>query len=324
MKAIEYAQYGSPEVFRLNEVATPVPGPEEVLIRMRASTVTAADIMMREGKPVIGRLYLGIKKPKRTILGFDFAGEIVELGKNVTSFKVGDKVFGGTTTLGCYAEYVCVNIADVITTMPENITFEEAAPVSSSAITVLNFLQGKAAIQKNQKVLINGASGALGTYAVQYAKQVGAEVTGVCSTGNIAMVRSLGADHVIDYTQTDFTQNGKQYDIIFDTVGKRSFSACKNSLTQQGIYLSSVINLPLIWHMILTSLMGGKKASSSSTGMLPAKQRLTYLTELKALLSTGKIKTVLDQPYSLDQMEAAHTYVEKGHKKGNVVVAVNA
>lgn len=322
MKAIEYAQYGSPEVFRLNEVATPVPGAEEVLIRVFASTVTAADIMMREGKPVIGRLYLGVKKPKKTILGFDFAGEIVALGSEVTTFQVGDKVFGGTTALGCYAEYVCVNVADVITTMPENITFEEAAPVSGSAITVLNFLKGKAVIQKNQKVLINGASGALGTYAVQYAKHIGAEVTGVCSTSNIAMVRSLGADHIIDYTQTDFTQNGKQYDIIFDTVGKRSFSACKNSLTQNGIYLSSVINFPLLWHMIRTSLSGGKKAMSSSTGMLPAKQRLAYLTELKTLLETGKIKTVLDQPYPLAQMEAAHTYVEKGHKKGNVIVAV--
>lgn len=211
--------------------------------------------------------------------------------------------------------------------MPENITYEEAAPVSGSAITVLNFLQGKAKIKKNHKVLINGASGALGTYAVQFAKHIGAEVTGVCSTTNVKMVKSLGADSVIDYTKDDFTarrtaKNGVQYDIIFDTVGKRSFSQCKNSLTKNGVYLSAVIGLPFFMQMIWTSLFSSKKAKSSSTGMLPVKERLNYFIELKELLKTGKIKTVIDNYYPLSQIEEAHKYVEKGHKKGSIIITV--
>jgi NADPH:quinone reductase-like Zn-dependent oxidoreductase len=265
---------------------------------------------------------LGLTKPKITILGFDFAGEIVETGKDITSFKVGDKVFGGTTTLGSYAEYTCVNMNDVITIMPENISYQEAAPVSGSGITVMNFLKGLAKIKAGDKLLVNGASGSLGTYAVQISKQFGAEVTGICSTANMKMVKELGADFVIDYTNTDFTKAGKQYDVIFDTIGKTSFSECKNSLTENGIYLSSVISLPLLWQIIKTSLFGTKKARSSSTGMLPVKERLIYFLELKELLKTEKIKTVIDNTYSLSQMADAHKYVEKGHKKGNIIISM--
>jgi NADPH:quinone reductase-like Zn-dependent oxidoreductase len=322
MKAIESKKYGSPEVFQFNELTKPCPKPLEVLIKVHATTVTAADIMMRKGAPVIGRLYLGLIKPKRTILGFDFAGEIVEVGKDVSSFKIGDKVFGGTTTLGCYAEYVCVNSEDVLTTLPENITYEAAAPVSGSAITVWTFLKGKTDIKKNQKVLINGASGGLGTYAVQIAKHFGAEVTGVCSTGNIELVKSLGADHVIDYTKDDFTKKEDEYDIIFDTVGKSSFVQCKKSLTQNGVYLSAVMTFPLIIQMIWTSFFEGKKAKSSATGLLPVKQRLNYLLELKDLLKNGEIKTVIDHRYHLSQMADAHEYVEKGRKKGSVIITI--
>jgi NADPH:quinone reductase-like Zn-dependent oxidoreductase len=323
MQAIEYARYGAPEVFYLTEVTKPSPKPNEVLIRVDATTVTAADIMMRKGEPVIGRLYLGLKKPKRPILGFEFAGAVEAVGESVTLFKIGDKVFGGTTTLGCYAEYVCVSEHDVLTTMPENISYEEAAPVNGSAITVMNFLKRLGNIQKNQKVLINGASGGLGTYAVQIAKHFGAEVTGVCSADNVALVKSLGADKVIDYTKVDFTKNREQYDIIFDAVAKSSFSSCKNSLTQKGIYLSTVIDFTLFIQMIWTSIFGGKKAKSSSTGLLPVQERLKYFMELKDLLSAGKIKTVIDTHYSLSQMAAAHAYVEKGHKKGNLVITIN-
>ena len=278
--------------------------------------------MMRKGKPYVGRLYLGLRKPKTTILGFDFAGEIVEIGKDVTTFKVGDKVFGGTTTLGCYAEYTCVNIDDVITTMPANIDYQSAAPISGSGITVMNFLKGLAKIKAGDKILINGASGSLGTYAVQIAKHFGAEVTGVCSTSNLNMVKALGADFVIDYTKGDFTKNEKQYDVIFDTVGKISFSSCKNSLTENGLYLSSVISMPLLIHMMKTSSFGKKKAKSSSTGMLPVKTRLQYLIELKELLQAEKIKTVIDHTYPLSQMSDAHCYVEKGHKKGNIIITI--
>lgn len=322
MQAVEYAQYGAPEVLHLNEVTKPSPKLHEVLIRVYATTVTAADLMMRTGKPYIGRLYTGLKGPKRTILGFEFAGEVVGIGEAVTLFKLGDKVFGGTTTLGCYAEYVCVSEHDVLTTMPDNISYEEAAPVNGSAITVMNFLKGLGKIQKNQKVLIIGASGGLGTYAVQIAKHFGAEVTGVCSTNNVALVKSLGAGNVIDYTREDFTKNGEQYDIIFDTVGKSSFSACKNSLTQNGVYLSAVLDFKLFLQMIRTSIFGGKKAKSSATGMLPVKERLNYFMELKELLRTSKIKTVIDIAYPLSQVAAAHLYVEGGHKKGSVVISV--
>jgi NADPH:quinone reductase-like Zn-dependent oxidoreductase len=210
MNAIEYKKYGAPEVFEFNQVLKPTPKFNEVLVKVYSSTVTAADIMMREGKPFIGRLYLGIKRPKRTILGFEFAGEVVEVGRAVTRFKQGDRVFGGTTTLGCYSEYTCVSDNDVITTLPENITYEEAAPVSGSAITVFNFLVGQAKIKKGQKILIIGAAGGLGTYAIQIAKHFGAIVTSVCSTDNIPLVKNLGTDFAIDYTQGDFTEQGQQ------------------------------------------------------------------------------------------------------------------
>lgn len=322
MKASVYLNYGEPEVLNIAEVTRPIPKHNEVLIRVYASTVTAADIMMRKGKPAIGRLYLGLLKPKRTILGFEFAGEIVEIGNGVTTFAVGDRVFGGTTALGCYAEYVCVSAEDVIATMPENTTFEEASPVSGSAITVMNFLQGKANIKKTDNVLVYGASGGVGSYAVQIAKWLGAEVTAVCGTSNQAMVKSLGADFVIDYTKEDFTQSGKRYDIIFDTVGKTSFSHCKRSLTSTGIYLSTVLSFPLLLQMLWTALFGGKKAITSSTGMLPAKERLRYLLQIKELLQTGKIVTVIGTRYTLSQMPEAHRYVEKGHKKGNLIITI--
>ncbi len=322
MNAIEYKKYGTADVFEFNQVKKPKPASNEVLIKVYSSTVTAADIMMRAGKPVIGRLYLGLNKPKRTILGFEFAGEVVEIGNDVTLFKTGDKVFGGTTTLGCYSEYTCVSEHDVITTMPENISYEEAAPVSGSAITVFNFLVRLANIKKGQKILIIGASGGLGTYAIQIAKHFGAMVTGVCSTGNVNFVKTLGADYVIDYAKTDFTENGEQYDIIFDTVNKSSFSKCKNSIVENGIYLPTVCGLKIIIQMIKSSIFGGKKVKSSSTGLLPVKTRLIYFGKIKELLRTGEIKTVIDKKYALSQMAEAHVYVETGHKKGNIVITV--
>lgn len=322
MKAIEYQQYGAPSVLQLSNLPIPTPQPNEVLIRVYATTVTAADIMMRKGEPKIGRLYLGLKAPKRKVLGFEFAGEITAIGDAVTQFAIGDRVFGGTTKLGCYGEYVCVQVSDVLTTMPANLSYEAAAPISGSAITVLNFLHGLAHIGAPQHVLINGASGGVGTYAVQLAKHFGATVTGVCSTANIALVKSLGADEVIDYTLEDFTKNGKKYDIIFDTVSKRSFSACKSSLSPKGVYLATVATLPLFLQMIWTGIVGGKQAKTSSTGLLPAKKRLEYLLELRELLRTEKITTIIDRRYALAEMAAAHAYVEAGHKKGSVVITV--
>lgn len=322
MQAIVYQQYGSPEVFKLREVERPIPNSNEVLVRVCATTATAADTMMRKGRPYIGRLYTGLKGPKRIVPGFEFAGQVVAKGKDVTLFKMSDKVFGGTTGLGCYAEYVCVNENDVITTMPANTSYIEAAPITGSAITVMNFLKRLGKIKAGDKVLINGASGALGTYAVQIAKHFGAEVTAVCSSSNLELVQILGADDAIDYTTTDFTKNGKQYDIIFDTVGKSTFTACKNSLTKKGVYLSSVISLPLFIQMIWTSIVGGRKAKSSATGMLPVKTRLKYLADLKELLAARKIQTIVDHHYPLCMAAEAHEYVESGHKTGSIVITV--
>ena len=323
MKAIECTQYGTSEALRFTDVSKPSPKANEVLIKNYATTVTAADTMMLTGEPLIGRLYMGLTKPKRAIPGFDFAGEIVEVGKDVSTFKIGDKVFGGTTPLGGSAEYVCVNMDDVITKIPENMTYEDVVPLAGTGITVMNFLKGMANIKKNDKVLINGASGGLGTYAIQVAKYFAAEVTGVCSTDNIELVKSLGADNVIDYTKEDFTQNRMKYDIIFDTVGSKSFSDCKKSLTHHGVYLSPVLDFFLLSQMFWTSLFGEKKAKFSATGLLPIKERLNYLIELKELLESGKVKTVIDKQYPLSHMADAYDYVRKGHKKGNVVININ-
>lgn len=313
--------YGTADVLQLKTVKIPWPSANEILIRNYVTNVTAADIMMRTGLPKIGRIYLGLTKPKQPVLGFDFAGEIVALGAAVTTFRVGERVFGGTTKLGCYAEYVCVNQDDVITTIPETTSYEQAAPIASSAITVLNFLKGLAQIKANDRILINGASGGLGTYAVQYAKFVGAEVTGVCSTSNLALVQSLGADFVIDYTHEDFTKNRKHYDIIFDTVGKRSFSECKQSLSPTGIYLSSVISLPLVLRSLVQALFGKRKVKFSATGALPPKKRLAYLLEISELMAEGRFKSVIDRTYIMEELAEAHRYVEGGHKKGNVVIS---
>lgn len=322
MKAVQSTKYGSPEVFQLSEVERPDPKPHEILVRNYATTVTAADIMMRKGKPLIGRLYLGIKKPKRTIQGFEFAGEVAKVGDAVTIFEVGDRVFGGTTALGGYGEYVCIDQNAVVTTIPDSISYEQAAPVNGSAITVMNFLHRLGNIQQGQKVLVNGASGGLGTYAVQIAKHFGAEVTGVCSTSNVDLVKSLSADKVIDYKKEDFTKNGIHYDIIFDTVGKRSYTECKNSLTKNGLYLSPVANPLLFLQMLWTSFRSGKKAKTSATGLLPVKVRLKYFIDVKKMMSAGQVKTVIDRHYQLSDMSAAHKYVETGHKKGNVIVAI--
>lgn len=322
MNAITASKYGDADVLKLTTIKRPSPGENEVLVRNHAANVTAADIMMRNGKPKIGRLYLGLTKPKRAVPGFDFAGEIVGTGHGVTTFTIGDKVFGGTTTLGCYAEFVCVNVNDVITIIPENTSYQEAAPVASSAITVLNFLKGLANIKPGDRVLINGASGSLGTYAVQYAKYLGAEVTGVCSASNIELVKSLGADYVIDYTRTNFTQNGRRYEVIFDTVGKQSFSKCRKVLSPNGIYLSSVIGMPLLFRSLWQSIFGKQKAKFSATGALPAKKRLAYLEEIAAIMANGQLKSVIDRTYPLQELPDAHRYVENGHKKGNVVICI--
>jgi NADPH:quinone reductase-like Zn-dependent oxidoreductase len=322
MKAIVYEKYGPPDVLQLKEVAKPTPKDNEVLIKIYATVVTTVDCGTRKGEPFFGRIVTGLLRPKTTILGFEVAGEIEEVGKDVKRFKEGDQVFGITTTsLGGHAEYICLPEDAPVAIKPVNMTYEEAAAVVEGACTALPFLRDKANIQSGQKVLINGASGSIGTAAVQLAKYFGAEVTGVCSTTNLELVKSLGADKVIDYTKEDFTKSGQTYDIIFDTVGKSSFSRCKGSLTQKGVYLTAT-GLAVVPQMLWTSKIGNKKAILALTGLMPSSEKTKNLVFIKELIEAGKIKAVIDRRYPLEQTAEAHRYVDKGHKKGNVVITL--
>ncbi len=321
MKAVVCTKYGSPDYLQLQEVAKPIPQSDEILVKIYATPVTAADTFMRKGTPFFSRLFLGFFRPKNPITGTGFAGKVEAVGTAVKKFKTGDEVFGETTlNFSANAEYVCVPEYGVIMKKPPKISFEEAAPICDGALTSYNFLREIAKVKEGQKVLINGASGALGTAAVQLAGYFGAEVTGVCSAKNMELVRKLGADHVIDYETTDFTKAGKQYDIIYDTIGKSSFSACKNILTKDGIYLSPVLGIPLLLQMLWTSLSGTKKAKFAATGLKPVSELRALLADLKELFETGQLITLVDQSFSLEQAVEAHQYVDTGRKKGNVVL----
>jgi len=319
MKAIVYTKFGSPDVLELKEVVKPTPKGNEVLIRIVATTVAAEDPGIR-ARPGLN----GLLKPKKSILGFYLAGEVEAVGKDVKRFKKSDKVYGNTGLglLGTYAEYICMPEEGALAIKPANITYAEAAALPNGALTALPFLRDKGNIQSGQKILVNGASGAVGTIAIQLAKYFGAEVTGICSTTNVELVKSLGADMVIDYTKDDFTKNGQIYDIIFDTVGKSSFSRYKNSLTENGIYLTTVPSPAAFLQMLWTFRMGGKKVGIAATGLRPSTEKTKELIFLNGLIETGKIKAVIDRSYPLEQIAEAHKYVEAGHKKGNVVITV--
>ncbi len=323
MKAIVYTEYGPPDVLQLKEVEKPTPKDNEVLIKVYATTVTATECTFRRGEPFFSRLFTGLIRPRITTLGEELAGEIEAVGKDVELFKPGDQVFGSAgPSLGAYSEYICLPEDGVLALRPANVTYEEAAGTCDGVLTALPFLRDKGSIQSGQEVLIYGASGSVGTAAVQLARYYGAKVTGVCSTTNLEMVKSLGADKVIDYTKEDFTKAGQTYDIVFDTVGKISFSRCRSSLKQRGIFLEAGIVLAILPQVLWTSMIGSKKVMIAATGLRRASERTKDLIFLKELMETGKIKPVIDRRYPLEQIAEAHRYVDKGHKKGNVVITV--
>jgi len=330
MKAIVYTEYGSPDVLHIEEVAKPTPKDNEILIRVYATTVNYGDLSARNFKNISFRefnmpslillpakLSFGWRKPKNQILGSEFAGEVEAVGPAVTRFKVGDAVFGYRgMAMGAYAEYVCMPEDGVVTHKPGNMSYEEAATVPYGSLFALDLLR-KVAIQPGQKVLINGASGGMGAYAVQLAKHYGAEVTGVCGTPRLEFVKALGADQVIDYTRQDFTQNGAHYDLIFDVLGRSSFGRAKKVLKPNGRVLYASFKLKKLFQMLWTARFGSKKVICAM-----GSEKLDNLNTIKELVEAGTIKTLVDRCYPMAQAAEAHRYVEEGHKRGQVVITM--
>jgi NADPH:quinone reductase-like Zn-dependent oxidoreductase len=332
VKAIVCTEFGPPDVLQLKEVAKPTPKEDEILIRIYATSVNYGDLVARNFKDIsprefnmpfplwlISRIFFGLRKPKITILGSEFAGEIAAVGKDVKSFMQGDQVFGYLgQSMGAYAEYLCMPEDGVLARKPTNMTYEEAAVVPMGAIMALFLLREKGNIQPGQKVLINGASGSIGSAAVQLAKaHFGAEVTGVCSTPRLNFVKSLGADKVIDYTKEDFTQSGETYDLIFDVLGKSSWSRCKGALSQNGRYLLASFKMRALLQMLWTSITSSKKVICAF-----APGSTEDLLSVKELIEVGKIKAIIDRRFPLEQTADAHRYVESGLKEGHIAITM--
>ncbi|MES0491009.1 MAG: NAD(P)-dependent alcohol dehydrogenase [Leptospirales bacterium] len=322
MKAVVYEKYGAPEVLHMVEVEKPVPKENEVLIKIYSTTVSAADWRARSliipyGFKHISHLVFGVSKPRQPILGMELAGEVESIGKGVTKYKAGDKVFAATgITMGCYAQYKCMPEDGAVALKPDNLSFDEAAALTFGGITALHFFR-KAKLQPGEKVLINGASGAVGTAALQLARHFGADITAICSGPNTELVKSLGANHVIDYTKEDFTKNGETYDVIMDNVGTAPFSRSKNSLTKQGRFLLILGTLLNLLQIPIVSLTSSKKifGGSASTSV----EDLQFLAELA---ENGEFRPFIDRRYPLEEIVEAHRYVDTGRKRGNVIITV--
>jgi NADPH:quinone reductase-like Zn-dependent oxidoreductase len=324
MKAVVYERYGSPDVLQLRDVPKPVPKDNEVLIKVHATTVTSGDwrartLIVPAGFGLISRLFFGISRPRQPILGTELAGEIESVGKDVRKFKAGEKVFAFPGAgMGCHAEYKCMPEDGAIAPKPPNLTYEEAAALSFGGTTMLDFF-GRGRLQRGERVLINGASGGVGTAAVQLARHFGAEVTGVCGTANVDLVRSLGAGHVIDYTKEDFTGNGETYDVVVDTAGTAPFSRSKDSLREGGRLLLVLGGLPDLLRVPWVSMTSSKRVIAG-----PASERAEDLRLLAELAQSGQFKPVIGRRYPFERIAEAHRYVDTGHKRGNVVITLVA
>ncbi|MBI3004758.1 MAG: NAD(P)-dependent alcohol dehydrogenase [Ignavibacteriales bacterium] len=323
MKAFVYERYGPPDVLELRDVPKPVPKDNEVVIKIHATTVTSGDWRARtlnvpKGFGLMSRLFFGISKPRQPILGTELAGEVEAIGKDVRKFKIGDKIFAfAGAGMGCYAEYKCMPEDGPLALKPANLTYEEAAALSFGGTTALNFFR-RGKLQSGEKVLVNGASGGVGTAAVQLARHFGADVTGVCSAANVDLVRSLGAAQVIDYTKEDFTKNGETYDVIVDTVGTAPFSRCKGSLKEEGRLLLVLGELSDLLQIPWVAMTGKKRIIGG-----PASERPEDLRFLAQLAEEGKLRPVIDRRYPLEQVVEAHRYVDTGRKRGNVVISLS-
>ena len=316
-KAIVYEKYGSPEVLNIREVNKPSVTDDQVLVKVHAASIQQTDTNFRSGTPFLARVISGLLKPKNQILGCDYSGTIEATGKNINKYNVGDEVYGLLDKrTGTHAEYISVSMNE-ISQKPKNLNFVEAASVGVAGTMALQFLRDHGEIHEGQKVLINGASGGIGTFAVQIAKYFNTEVTGVCSTANLEMVKSIGADHVIDYTQENFTERVNEYDIIFDAVKKSTFANCKNVLTPKGIYLTTEFGPSIMLQMRMNSNPNGKRVVGALLNVDP--QDLVVLTEL---IEAGKVKPVIDRMYPLEEIADAHRYVENGHAKGKVIMKI--
>ena len=314
MKAILFTEYGSADVLQFTDVEKPVPADNEVLIKVLAASANPLDWHSMRGAPFLARVEFGLQKPRDPRLGADVAGRVEAVGKNVTQFQVGDDVFGDIFK-GSFAEYACTS-EKLLAAKPANTSFEAAAAVPVAALTALQGLRDKGQIRSGQKVLINGASGGVGTFAVQIAKSYGTEVTGVCSTRNLDLVRSIGAQHVIDYTKEDFTNNGQQYDLIFDTIGNLSVSGCQRALSPNGI--CAIAGFTTMFHLFQVMLFGGKKVGMMETAKADKKDLLF----IKELLETGKVVPVIDRTYKLNETAEAIRYLETSRARGKVVITV--
>jgi len=314
MRAVVYDRYGPPEILRLEDVERPVPGDDEVLVKIHASTVNRSDCGLRSAEYFITRFFTGLLRPKRRILGSELAGEVEAVGAAVTEFEVGDRVFG--MRAGANADFVCVRESGALAHMPAGMTFDEAAAVCDGAVVALGFLR-RADVRKGQTILVYGASGSIGTAGVQLARYLGAQVTAVCNTKNVELVRLLGADEVVDYLQEDFTKNGKTYDVIFDAVGKLSFRRCRRSLTPNGMYAPTDG-----YQNLILALWGSRIGDKKVVFPIPRYTKKDVLF-LKELIEAGKYRAVIDRTYPLEDVVDAHRYVETHQKTGNVVLSLN-